>query len=163
MTNSTLRTLLFAGLVLVSATTVAADITQRPDVQQFIAAMAELKPDIVAAMSRPAEAKPWHQYRPIFVTQKRAREGAEFMKRNRETLARAEATYGVPPQIVAAIIGVESRYGQHHGKHRVLDALATLAFDFPRRAHYFRTELTQFLLLARDEGVDPASVMGSYA
>ena len=124
---------------------------------------ARSQPSIVAAISRPAEAKPWHQYRPIFLTDSRVRGGVAFWDAHAETLARAEAEYGVPPEIVIAIIGVETRYGRHTGKYRVLDALATLAFDYPPRANFFRGELEHYLLLTRDEGLDPLSLKGSYA
>ena len=119
--------------------------------------------DIIDAISRPAEAKPWHQYRPIFVTQARATEGAAFWEANASLLQRAEAEYGVPAEIIVAIIGVETRYGRHKGKYPVLDALGTLAFGYPKRSRFFRSELEQFLLLAREEQVDPTVALGSYA
>lgn len=115
------------------------------------------------AIARPAESLPWHRYRPIFVTDARARAGAEFLQANAEVLARAEDEFGVPPEIVTAIIGVETFYGRHKGGYPVLDTLATLAFAYPPRAEFFRSELEQFLVLARAEGLDPRSVKGSYA
>ncbi|NJM12098.1 MAG: lytic murein transglycosylase B [Synechococcaceae cyanobacterium SM1_2_3] len=121
------------------------------------------KPDIIAAMSRPAEAKPWFAYREIFVNAKRIQGGVEFWRANAAALAQAEQTYGVPPEIVVAIIGVETQYGGNMGKHRVLEALSTLAFGYPRRAAYFRKELENYLLLTRAEGIDPLSLRGSYA
>ena len=121
------------------------------------------KPDIIAAMSRPAEAKPWFAYREIFVNAKRIQGGVEFWRANAAALAQAEQTYGVPPEIVIAIIGVETQYGGNMGKHRVLEALSTLAFGYPRRAAYFRKELENYLLLTRAEGIDPLSLRGSYA
>ena len=121
------------------------------------------KPDIIAAMSRPAEAKPWFAYREIFVNAKRIQGGVEFWRTNAAALAQAEQTYGVPPEIVVAIIGVETQYGGNMGKHRVLEALSTLAFGYPRRAAYFRKELENYLLLTRTEGIDPLSLRGSYA
>lgn len=123
----------------------------------------QFKQNIIDAISRPAEAKPWHQYRPIFVTDKRAHEGLAFWQANRTLLERAEQEYGVPPEIVVAIIGVETRYGRHQGKHQVLDALATLAFGYPKRSRFFRRELEQFLLLSREEQLEPETTLGSYA
>lgn len=115
------------------------------------------------AIASPAEGLPWHRYRPIFVTEERARAGAEFRREHSDTLARAEAEYGVPPEIVTAIIGVETYYGRHKGDYPVLDTLATLAFAYPPRAEFFRSELEEFLVLARDEGLNPRGVNGSYA
>ena len=118
---------------------------------------------VLEAIARPAEDLPWHRYRPIFVTEERARGGVEFLRDNRALLERAEAEYGVPPEIVTAIIGVETYYGRHKGGYPVLDTLATLAFEYPPRARFFRSELEQFLLLAREERVDPRTARGSYA
>lgn len=112
---------------------------------------------------RPAEAKPWHQYRPIFVTESRIRQGVEFWDKHAADLTRASDAYGVPPEIIVAILGVETRYGRYAGKHRVIDALATLAFDYPQRSAFFRKELLEYLLLTREEGMDPLALKGSYA
>jgi membrane-bound lytic murein transglycosylase B len=118
---------------------------------------------IVDAMDRPYEAKPWRDYRALFVTPERIAGGVAFRRENADVLARAEADYGVAPQIVVAIIGVETNYGTNPGKHRVIDALTTLGFAYPRRADFFRRELEAFLLLAREEQLDPSRVVGSYA
>ena len=118
---------------------------------------------IIDAMNRPYEAKPWRDYRPIFVTPERIQGGVAFWRDNAALLARAEAAYGIPPQIIVAIIGVETNYGRNLGDHRVIDALSTLGFSFPKRADFFRGELEQFLLLTRDERVDPRAAKGSYA
>lgn len=123
----------------------------------------EFREDIIQTISRPAESKPWHQYRPIFLQRARIEGGAEFWERNADALRRAEAQFGVPPQIIVAIIGVETRYGSHKGKHRVIDALATLAFEYPPRAKFFRSELEHYLLLTREEKLDPLEMKGSYA
>lgn len=123
----------------------------------------KFKQSIIDAITRPAEGKPWYQYRPIFVTDVRIKEGVKFWKANQETLERAEKKYGVPPEIIVAIIGVETRYGRHKGGYRVLDSLATLAFGYPKRAKFFRSELEQYLLLAREEQLDLLAVKGSYA
>ncbi|WP_240946181.1 lytic murein transglycosylase B [Pseudomaricurvus alkylphenolicus] len=127
-------------------------------------AQAERKQNILDAISRPAEKTlTWGQYRNIFLKDSRIQKGVEFWRQNREALEAAENKYGVPPAVVVAIIGVETRYGQHKGKHRVLDALSTLAFDYPRRSKFFTKELKQFLLLAREQQRDPLSLNGSYA
>ncbi len=124
---------------------------------------ARFRHDIIKAMQRPAEGKPWHQYRPIFVTRARARGGLSFWRDNQELLARVEREYGVAPEIIVAIIGVETRYGGYIGKHLVLDALSTLTFGYPKRAKFFRSQLEEFLLLAKEEDVDLETSVGSYA
>ncbi|GAB4361790.1 MAG: lytic murein transglycosylase B [Methylohalobius sp. ZOD2] len=124
---------------------------------------AAIQQTILDAMDRPAEAKPWHAYRQIFLTDRRIREGAEFWRRHGDLLEQAERTYGVPPEIIVAILGVETLYGTHTGSFRVLDALATLAFAYPRRSQFFTRELEQFLLLSREEQMDPRRPQGSYA
>lgn len=121
------------------------------------------RPEIIELMDRPAEAKPWSAYRKIFLTDKRIAGGVEFMRANAAALAQAEARYGVPGEVVTAIIGVETLYGANTGKFPVFEALATLAFDYPRRAPYFRGELENFLVLAREEGIDFRQPLGSYA
>lgn len=123
----------------------------------------QLRESIIKAMEKPAERLPWHRYREIFVHEENIENGLFFWQRNAEALKRAEREYGVPAQIIVAIIGVETRYGRNMGGHLILDALTTLMLQYPRRAEFFRAELKQFLLLARDEGMDPASVQGSYA
>jgi membrane-bound lytic murein transglycosylase B len=155
--------------------------THRPDVKRFIdevaakdsigkrqlrkllhAAMSQ--PAIIEAMNRPAEkAKPWFEYRPIFITERRIREGTDFWLAHRRELDRASVMSGVAPEYLAAIVGVETYYGRLTGSYRVLDALGTLAFDYPARADFFRSELEQFILLTRDLGMDPLAVRGSYA
>ena len=122
------------------------------------------QPAIIEAMNRPAEkTKPWFEYRARFISERRIREGVAFWQANREPLERIAAERGVPPEIIVGIVGVETFYGTITGKYRVLDALATLAFDYPPRAPYFRAELEEFLLLAREHGMDPLVVTGSYA
>ncbi len=121
------------------------------------------RPDVIEAITRPAEALPWHRYRARFVTASHIKAGQGFIFRHRAPLGKAERLYGVPPSVIAAIIGVETRYGTYMGRHRVVDALTTLAFRYPRRARFFRKELEAFLLLAREEGLDPLKPKGSYA
>jgi membrane-bound lytic murein transglycosylase B len=105
----------------------------------------------------------WERYRPRFINERRIDGGVSFWQQNRASLARARAIYGVPEEVIVAIIGVETEFGQNTGSFRVLEALATLAFHYPRRAEFFRTELEQFLLLARENGMDPLQVRGSFA
>lgn len=127
-------------------------------------AKAQKQQSILNAISRPAErVKPWKEYRPIFLTRQRIDKGLQFWAENEEALARAEKEYGVPAEFIVAIIGVETFYGGNTGRYAVLDALSTLAFDYPPRAPFFRGQLKQFLLLTREEQLDPASLKGSYA
>jgi membrane-bound lytic murein transglycosylase B len=115
-------------------------------------------------MSRPAEKRlNWGQYRKIFITDKRIKGGMKFLKENQALLEQAEKTYGVPAQIITAIVGVETFYGRITGKYSVLDSLYTLGFHYPPRAKFFRSELEEFLQLAREEGVSPTAPLGSYA
>ncbi len=118
---------------------------------------------VLAAISKPAEYKPWHAYRPIFLTRQRIDQGVAFWNEQAPILAAAEKKSGVPVEIIVAIIGVETAYGRNTGSYRVLDALATLAFHYPKRAPFFRSELENFLLLTREEKVDPLAPTGSYA
>ena len=123
----------------------------------------EIKDDILKKIAKPSEALPWHKYRNIFLTTSRIDEGVQFWQANLATLAATEQQYGVPAAIIVAILGVETRYGQHTGKYRVIDALATLAFAYPPRSAFFRGELEQFLLLCREQDFDPLTLRGSYA
>jgi membrane-bound lytic murein transglycosylase B len=122
------------------------------------------QPKILDAMAKPAEkVMPWWQYRAHFLTEERIAAGVEFWREHREVLAHIAAERGVAPQYLVAIIGVETLYGRNTGHYRVLDALATLAFSDSPRAQFFGGELEQFLLLAREESIDPLSATGSYA
>ncbi|MET1078698.1 MAG: lytic murein transglycosylase B [Pseudomonas sp.] len=178
------RKVQWVGLTaLLSAAPVAsgADYVGSPQVAEFIAEMtrdygfaaeqlvelfgqAQRKQVILDAISRPAEkVKPWKDYRPIFLTDARIKRGVDFWREHEEDLARAEKAYGVPAQVIVSIIGVETFYGGNTGNYRVLDALSTLAFDYPPRAPFFRQQLKEFLLLSREEQVDPLTLKGSYA
>jgi membrane-bound lytic murein transglycosylase B len=128
-----------------------------------VLARAESQPAIVNAISRPAEKTlPWHEYRARFLTERRISRGADMARQHAESLARA-AGLGVPAQVLLAIVGVETFYGEITGRYRVIDALATLAFDYPPRSPFFRGELEQFLLMSREESLDPLAPLGSYA
>ena len=124
---------------------------------------ARAQPKIIEAMRRPAEAKPWHEYRELFLTPTRIEGGAAFWADAQPWLAKAEERYGVPAEIIVGILGVETQYGQHKGKFKVLDALTTLAFNYPERAPFFRAELENFILLAREEHLNARTLTGSYA
>jgi membrane-bound lytic murein transglycosylase B len=131
----------------------------------FLFSRARREPAILAAIEPPkdAKARSWLAYRGRFVTDARVAEGAEFWRRHGAALERAAREYGVPEEIIVAIIGVETVYGRQMGTWRVIDALSTLAFDYAPRADFFRGELEQYLLYTREAGIDVFSVRGSYA
>jgi len=124
---------------------------------------ATLQPSILQAIAKPAESKPWYQYRNIFLTRDRIDGGLAFWQANASKLEEAWRRFGVEPEIIVAIIGVETAYGRNTGKYRVIDALATLGFNYPKRADFFRNELENYLLLARSQHFDPLVLTGSYA
>jgi membrane-bound lytic murein transglycosylase B len=125
---------------------------------------AEPQPKIVELISKPAERViPWWEYRARFVTDERISMGVQFWEQHREALERITAEHGVAPEYIVAIIGVETKYGRIMGRYRVLDALATLAFDYPERSAFFRKELEEFVLLTREESLKPTAPLGSYA
>jgi membrane-bound lytic murein transglycosylase B len=181
-----------AGLIMGQALISPAHAEERPDerpyqeraeVQAFVAQMVEqhgfssdellnlfanteFQPSVIKAMQppdNPVAVRSWERYRPRFVNSIRIARGTLFMTQYADALKRARETYGVPENIIAAIIGVETVYGQKAGNYRVMDVLTTLTFDYPRRADYFREELTQYLLMAREQKLDYFSVLGSYA
>ncbi len=143
--------------------TAAANKMEPLDVYRLLA-KAEPQPKIIELITKPAERiSPWWEYRERFMTEQRIAEGAQFLREHRVRLDKARKETGVAPEYVVAIIGVETFYGRITGKFRVLDALATLAFDYPPRGEYFRKELGQFIALSREESVDPLTALGSYA
>ncbi|MEC8427886.1 MAG: lytic murein transglycosylase B, partial [Pseudomonadota bacterium] len=185
-----LKTWIAAGALFATGASAAQNYADRPEAQRFIDDMVERhqfqeaalqqqfqiiekKQKIIDAMARPAEkTKTWGQYRDIFVQPLRIKKGVTFWQENRDALAAAEKAYGVPAEMIVAIIGVETNYGTNKGSWRVMDALATLAFDYPpqknlsyqeRRQKFFTKELEHFLLLAREQQRDPLSLKGSYA
>lgn len=154
--------------------------TERADVQQFIRHMvndyhfnadkltklfakAKLHPRVIATIHHPAEQKPWYKYRQFFMTQNRIDQGVLFWQAHKEALAQAEKEYGVPAKIILGIMGVETFYGSRTGTYPALDALATLAFNYPERSKFFTYELEQFLLLAREQHFDSQHIKSSYA
>ena len=135
-----------------------------PDWAQQLIDAAKRQPSILDAISRPAEkTKVWYEYRKIFLTDRRIREGVAFWSAHAGTLQSVAARTGVPAELMVAIIGVETYYGRITGSYRVIDALATLAFDYPRRSSFFTGELEQFLVLAWESGKDALALKGSYA
>jgi membrane-bound lytic murein transglycosylase B len=154
--------------------------TKRQDVQNFINMMVKkhhfnrqdlihtfneviIQPQIILSINKPYEQKPWDSYKQLFLTQQRLEEGLAFWKLNQHSLAKAEKIYGVPADIIVSIIGIETFYGKHQGNYRVLDALSTLAFNYPKRAPFFSQELAQYLLLCREHHIPAALYLGSYA
>jgi len=121
------------------------------------------EPVLEAIKPPPPKARSWEEYRGNFVNEKRIAAGTEFWRKHRRALERAETSYGVPAQYILAILGVETFYGRNTGRWRVVDALTTLAFDYGPRAQYFKGELEQYLLLAREQGKDAFAMRGSYA
>ena len=118
---------------------------------------------VLEAVQRPAERKPWYKYREIFITEKRIERGVEFWRKHAHSLTRAANRFGIPQEIIVAVIGVESFYGVHRGGFRVLDALATLGFRYAKRSEFFLSELEAFVLLSNEERLDARRVKGSYA
>lgn len=177
----TARLLAWAALSLCLLNAAHAIDTDRKDVSAFIDEMvnehgfdrAELvdvlegaivKQPILDAISKPAEKKlTWAEYRKIFITPERINAGASFWREHSSLLQRISEESGVSIEMIVGIIGVETYFGRITGKHRVLDALTTLAFDYPPRSSFFRRELQQYLLLVREEGLDAADATGSYA
>ena len=128
-------------------------------------AQAQYQPTIVRAMDQPPETVlgSWQAYRAIFIKPERVEAGAEFWNRNADALRRATAEFGVQEDVIVGIIGVETTFGRNIGTYRVIDALVTLAFDYPKRGSYFRGELEHYLVVSRDQGIDPLRIKGSYA
>jgi len=173
-------TRIMLGCACLSAISCVSDIREKESMNAFIEQMAakhqfdeselddlfetvKIKQDILKRIASPSEGLPWYKYRKIFLTEARIDAGVQFWKDNAATLAAAEKQYGVPAEIIIAIIGVETLFGKNTGNHRVIDALSTLAFAYPPRSKFFLGELENFLLLCRDEHINPADPIGSYA
>ena len=170
-----------ANLFLLLASSVNADYLERPEVAEFIDEMvasdgfdaqwlqsilaeAQYSQSVIDAISRPAERTlTWAEYQKIFLTESRVDQGIAFWRENEQVLLEAEAEFGVPAEVILSIIGVETLYGRITGSYRVIDALATLAFDYPPRAEFFRGELESLIRLADKHDVDATSLTGSYA
>jgi membrane-bound lytic murein transglycosylase B len=169
------------GAMLLGAASAWSFDLERPELREFIAELetndgfetqyldtvfagVESKQSIIDAMTRPAEkVKPWFEYQAIFLTPRRISSGIDFFREHETKLRQIALKTGVPPEIITAIIGVETFYGTRTGSYRAVDALATLAFDYPPRSKFFRSELRQLFLLARDEQLDISQLTGSYA
>ena len=159
----------------------AGDYKHRDDVSRFVSELAKsseyTEAELVGLFSRvkkqshlferldrPAEKElKWHQYKNIFIKEKRIEEGVRFWSRHRELLEAVAEKTGVPEEIMVAIIGVETFYGTYKGKDPVFDSLVTISFDYPKRSRFFKRELEEFLLLAREQEFDPLAIKGSYA
>ncbi|VVC76218.1 Membrane-bound lytic murein transglycosylase B [Aquicella siphonis] len=152
----------------------------RKDVQEFIQKMVKqhnfdkqqlvtifsavkLRPQVIRHINKPLEKEPWRLYQMLFVNEWRITHGVEFWNKYADALQQAEKVFGVPASIIVATIGIETRYGQKVGEYRVIDSLSNLAFSDSPRAGFFRKELEQYLLLTREENLDPMKIMGSYA
>ena len=181
------RWMVLCLMFLVCGPALAADVSnpgeallKRPEVQAYIRRLVDgfgfdenslraifskvrLQPRVISTLSKPAEIMPWDRYRALFLTAAHVRGGIKFQRDNAAVLERAQQERGVPGDIVSAIIGVETRYGRNTGGYRVIDILTTLAFDYPKRADFFRGELEAFLMFTKAEGTDPFSYRGSYA
>lgn len=176
------RILLAILLTLGSLSTAIADdaFVARPDVKAFIQMMVtkhhfneqqlttlfkevKIRPQVMKSIKKPLEKEPWRLYQMMFVNEWRISHGVEFWEKYKTALEKAEKQYGVPASIIVATIGVETRYGERTGDHRVIDALSNIAFSGSPRAGFFRKELVEFLLLTREQKLDPLTVMGSYA
>ena len=119
---------------------------------------------IIQSISEPAEFTwTWDRYKDLFIEEKRIQNGKKFISENIKTLKKAESRFGVPKEIITSILGVETRYGKIMGSYRVLDALTTLSFDFPRRSKFFTKELINLFLLSRENNLEILSLKGSYA
>ena len=123
----------------------------------------EIKEKILETIASPAEGLSWYKYRKIFMTDSRINGGVKFWQENEQAFVAVEQQYGVPAEIIVAIIGVETRYGENTGNHRIIDALSTLAFAYPKRSQFFISELEHFLILCREENMNPLDPTGSYA
>ncbi len=153
---------------------------ERKDVKQFIQEMHQQygidkstltaifktyasNPKVIRLMDRQFEAMPWYRYRDRLLTEKRINDGVRFWRANATVLDKASKKFGVPPEIIVAILGIETSYGDITGTFPVVQSLATLAFDYPRRAAYFRKELEHFILLTEEGALHPTNTLGSYA
>lgn len=182
--GSTMRRITWLGftlLLLISFSSFSnTAFTQRKDVQLFIKSMVkqyhfnerdltatmsqvQIQPQIIESMEKPYEKKNWDVYRNLFLTPQRLKGGLDFWRANQKILTQAEKRYGVPAEIIVAILGVETLYGERQGEYRVLDALSTLAFNYPKRAPFFTKELKEYLLLCREHKVPATKYLGSYA
>lgn len=180
-----MRLLIFLILMFCSVTSsnnVSADdnFLARKDVQAFIAQMVKkhgfkqaelvsifgavkIRPQVIRHVNKPLEKEPWHTYQMLFVNEWRIQHGVTYWKKHAEVLKRAEQEFGVPAGIIVATMGIETKYGTKIGDYRVIDSLTNLAFSESPRASFFRKELEEFLILTKEQGLDPLKIRGSYA
>lgn len=175
-----LSILLFLSATTTNLTYADPNFVLRHDVQEFIQKMVKkygfkkpqlialfntvkIRPQVIRHINKPLEIEPWHTYQMLFVNEWRIEHGVKFWNKHASALQKAEETYGVPASIIVATIGIETKYGRKTGEYRVIDSLSNLAFSNSPRASYFRRELEQFLLLSREQHLDPLKVRGSYA
>lgn len=173
---------LIIGILLISSIAAQADrFSQQKDVQDFIHSLVKdhgfsekqlvqwfdqvtYQESIIKALSRPAEkTKAYKSYKPMFVSAETIQKGQVYFEQHRVAFERAEIVFGIPAEVILAIIAIESRFGNNQGSYRVFDALATIGFFYPSRATYFKKELTEYLIFAKTQDIDPFSVKGSYA
>lgn len=173
------RHIVFGLLMLLPLPASAIEITDYPELGIFIDEMiekhqfneatlnhvfdeADLRDDILKILARPGEAQPWYKYKKRFLTRDHVIHGKKFWIKHRKAILQASRTYHIPPEIIVAVIGVETNYGRTVGRHRVIDALTTLVLKYPKRKRFFRKELENYLLLTREQHLDPLSIRGSY-
>jgi len=179
----TTRSAPFLGIILlwlVTAPARAIELEQYPELRTFIESLVaqdgfardkverafartRFRQEIIDAIERPKEALPYHEYRELFVTEQNRNRGQRFWRKHADTLRNAEQAYGVPPEVIVGILGVETSYGRNKGRYPVMDALTTLTVAYPPRAAFFQRELREYLLLTRELDVDPLKIKGSYA
>lgn len=168
-----------ATALLINTSAMAMPFSERPEVKEFITELEmankdkksalralskiESSEEIITRITTPYESLSWDKYEKLLVTEQRTINGVKFWKEHAATIEQASQEFGVPPEIIIAIIGVESSYGVNRGKYLVLQALATLAFDYQPRAAFFKSELKEYLLLVQEQGLDPLELKGSYA
>lgn len=175
------RKLVIVLLMLTVMPCFALDLQKEPEITAYIQALVEkynfdpeyldhvfsktqINQDVLKKMTQEAASPmPWSEYRKIFITPEKIAKGKAFWEKNRIALATAQSQYGVPAEVIAGIIGVETAYGDNKGKYPTIDALTTLGFKYPRRAAFFQSELTNFLLLCREQHWNPLDIKGSYA
>lgn len=172
--------IIYLSLFISCANAASSDFASRPDVKAFILLMVKkhhfdqkylttlfdkvkVRPQIMRQMNKPLEKEPWNFYQRLFISEWRIKHGVEFWNKYANVLKQAEQKFGVPASIIVATIGIETKYGQRTGEHRVIDSLSNIAFSNSPRAKFFRSELEEFLLLTREQHLDPLKVTGSYA
>ncbi|RLV60148.1 lytic murein transglycosylase B [Parashewanella curva] len=134
----------------------------RAEVQQLLK-QAKFNQEVIDAITRPWEAKPWYKYYPLFLTEKRLNAGLKFWKQHETTITKASKQFQVDPEVIVAIIGIETFYGNYLGRYSVLDSLYTLGFYYPPRGKFFRSELGNLMQLVKEENLDINQLKGSYA